>query len=121
MCPCDAAPFGVRRFIAAFRKHSDVRSISKNSGDESPHSKGRDCLAVVCAAMAIFLPILSARAAEPGKVSGELKRWHRVTIDFAGPETSERAEPNPFRDFRLDVTFTHEASARFLCGRRECG
>lgn len=41
-----------------------------------------------------------------GVVSGELKKWHRVTITFAGPETSETAEPNPFRDYRLEVTFS---------------
>ena len=28
-----------------------------------------------------------------------------MTIDFAGPDTSETATPNPFRDYRLDVTF----------------
>ncbi|MHB1037760.1 MAG: DUF5060 domain-containing protein [Pirellulales bacterium] len=40
-----------------------------------------------------------------GAVSGELKKWHRVSITFEGPETSEIAEPNPFRDYRLEVTF----------------
>ena len=38
-------------------------------------------------------------------VSGELKKWHRVTLTFDGPETSEKATPNPFLDYRLDVTF----------------
>lgn len=40
------------------------------------------------------------------QVSGETKAWHRVTITFDGPSTSEGASPNPFRDYRLDVTFT---------------
>ncbi len=39
-------------------------------------------------------------------VSGELQVWHTVTLAFDGPQTSEMAEPNPFTDFRLDVTFT---------------
>ncbi|HUT44919.1 MAG TPA: DUF5060 domain-containing protein, partial [Sedimentisphaerales bacterium] len=39
------------------------------------------------------------------EVSGELKKWHNVTLTFTGPETSETAEPNPFRDYRLAVTF----------------
>ena len=39
-------------------------------------------------------------------VSGELKIWHTVTLAFAGPEASETGDPNPFTDFRLDVTFT---------------
>ncbi|MFW5697144.1 MAG: DUF5060 domain-containing protein [Fimbriimonadaceae bacterium] len=46
---------------------------------------------------------------EPG-VFGELKQWHRVTVAFEGPETSETAEPNPFTDYRLDVVFTHQSS-----------
>ena len=39
------------------------------------------------------------------EVLGELKKWHNVTITFDGPQTSETAEPNPFRDYRLSVTF----------------
>lgn len=39
-------------------------------------------------------------------VHGPSKVWHRVSIDFAGPETSEIAETNPFTDYRLDVEFT---------------
>jgi len=42
----------------------------------------------------------------PATVSGERKRWHRVTLDFEGPDTHEGAEPNPFLDYRLDVTFS---------------
>ncbi len=39
-------------------------------------------------------------------VSGELQIWHTVTLAFDGPETSETSEPNPFTNYRLDVTFT---------------
>ncbi|MEM8945911.1 MAG: DUF5060 domain-containing protein [Planctomycetota bacterium] len=45
-----------------------------------------------------------------GVVTGEIKQWHKVTIDFAGPSTSESAAVNPFTDYRLDVTFTHQGS-----------
>ncbi|MBN2592277.1 MAG: DUF5060 domain-containing protein, partial [Sedimentisphaerales bacterium] len=40
------------------------------------------------------------------EVSGELKKWHKVTLTFSGPETGEDALPNPFLDYRLNVTFT---------------
>jgi len=40
-------------------------------------------------------------------VSGQLKKWHRITITFNGPMTSEDAEINPFLDCRLDVIFTN--------------
>lgn len=43
-------------------------------------------------------------------ISGELERWHRVTLTFDGPETGETATPNPFLDYRLDVTFEHAAT-----------
>ncbi|MEZ4700104.1 MAG: DUF5060 domain-containing protein [Rhodothermales bacterium] len=39
-------------------------------------------------------------------VTGELKKWHTVTLTFDGPSTSETASPNPFRNYRLNVTFT---------------
>lgn len=44
---------------------------------------------------------------EGAKTSGEIKRWHPVTITFDGPNSSETAEPNPFTYYKLDVTFTH--------------
>lgn len=43
-------------------------------------------------------------------VSGELRKWHKLTFDFEGPLTSETASNNPFLNYRLDVTFTHQQS-----------
>lgn len=41
-----------------------------------------------------------------GVISGELKKWHIVTMDFEGPEATESDnEPNPFLDYRLNVEF----------------
>jgi hypothetical protein len=39
------------------------------------------------------------------EVSGEMKKWHRITLTFNGPETSEYNEQNPFLDYRLNVIF----------------
>ena len=40
-------------------------------------------------------------------LSGGGAVWHPVTLDFRGPASSEAAnDPNPFLDFRLNVTFT---------------
>ncbi|RMH52740.1 MAG: DUF5060 domain-containing protein [Bacteroidetes bacterium] len=44
------------------------------------------------------------------EVSGPLQRWHPVTLSFDGPEAAEDGTPNPFRDYRLTVTFTHTES-----------
>ena len=38
------------------------------------------------------------------------KVWHAITVTFSGPATGEDASPNPFRDYRLNVTFSHAAS-----------
>jgi hypothetical protein len=46
-------------------------------------------------------------------LSGELRQWHKLTLDFAGPVGSE-SDAATFRDYRLDVTFTHEATGRQL-------
>jgi len=39
------------------------------------------------------------------RVTGALKKWHPVTIDFIGPHAGETdSSPNPFLDYRLQVT-----------------
>lgn len=45
-----------------------------------------------------------ASAADP-RISGELRQWHRISLTFDGPQTSETANPNPFLDYRLNVMF----------------
>lgn len=46
------------------------------------------------------------------ELSGELKQWHKVTLTLDGPFAHELDDhPNPFTDFRLDVTFTHESGS----------
>lgn len=49
-------------------------------------------------------------------LSGEAKLWHKLTLQFDGPETSESASPNPFTDYRLDVTFSHGAKSLVVPG-----
>jgi hypothetical protein len=45
-------------------------------------------------------------------VSGELKKWHTVTLTFDGPECSETDEYNPFFNYRLNLTFNHKESGK---------
>jgi len=49
-----------------------------------------------------------------GEISGELKKWHKITLTFNGPETSEMDKQNPFMSYRFDVYFTHEATGKTL-------
>lgn len=41
----------------------------------------------------------------PG-LSGELKVWHPITLTIQGPAASETGTPNPFLDYRMNVTFS---------------
>ncbi|MBL7185249.1 MAG: DUF5060 domain-containing protein [Phycisphaerae bacterium] len=53
------------------------------------------------------MKLAAEAAATTYKISGELKKWHRVAIDFKGPDTNEMStDPNPFLDYRLQVSFT---------------
>lgn len=40
------------------------------------------------------------------EISGELKKWHKVTLTFDGPEADEQDKNNPFLNYRLNVYFT---------------
>ncbi len=41
----------------------------------------------------------------PPEVSGELRKWHKITLTFDGPDAAESSVPNPFLDYRLNVLF----------------
>ncbi len=55
----------------------------------------------------LLLFFFSSQISYAGTVSGELRKWHKVTISFDGPNTSETATPNPFTNYKLQVTFTN--------------
>lgn len=65
---------------------------------------------VVCAATSRS----SAAEDEAAMVSGDQRRWHRVTLGFDGPETSETADENPFLNYRFEATFTGPSGQEFL-------
>ncbi|RED47781.1 DUF5060 domain-containing protein [Seonamhaeicola aphaedonensis] len=58
---------------------------------------------IVCAVLVLF----SCENYKEVNIDGELKKWHRVTLNFEGPQTSEMDENNPFLNYRLDVTFNN--------------
>ncbi|MEM9544793.1 MAG: carbohydrate-binding protein [Bacteroidota bacterium] len=49
-------------------------------------------------------------------VDGELKKWHKITITFDGPSSSEDATPNPFADYKFDVLFTNGSKSYNVAG-----
>jgi len=38
-----------------------------------------------------------------------LRQWHQVILTFQGPYASETADPNPFYNYRMDVTFRQDS------------
>lgn len=42
--------------------------------------------------------------------TGELRKWHCVTLTFDGPETDELAAWNPFLHYRMEVVFRHDSA-----------
>ncbi|MHC4301151.1 MAG: DUF5060 domain-containing protein, partial [Planctomycetota bacterium] len=55
-------------------------------------------------------------AEKKAQLSGNLKKWHAVTLTFDGPKTGEQADPNPFLDYRLTVTFTNSSKRYVAAG-----
>jgi hypothetical protein len=53
----------------------------------------KDCKLTLCCIICLSLIVgrFVSAATENPVVSGELKKWHKVTITFTGPETSEAA------------------------------
>lgn len=65
----------------------------------------------------VFLfSIFSCKVQDVIKVSGELKTWHKVTLDIRGPNTWETDFPSPFLNYRLDVEFSNGESLFFIPG-----
>lgn len=64
--------------------------------------------------IAAFLLFYSLVLSSQTSVTGELQKWHTVTITFDGPNTSENHQVNPFLDYRLNVTFSSPSGKTFL-------
>jgi hypothetical protein len=60
-------------------------------------------------AILLSILILLSACSNPSnvKLEGALKKWHRVSLYFEGPQTSELAADNPFLNYRLNVIFSN--------------
>lgn len=55
----------------------------------------------------LLFALCSLLFAQSPEIRGELKRWHTIHLIFDGPQCSETDfRPNPFLDYRLEVTFS---------------
>ena len=49
------------------------------------------------------------------EISGELMKWHKVCLTLDGPFAHEKDnKPNPFLDYRMTATFTHEDGTAYI-------
>jgi hypothetical protein len=56
----------------------------------------------------LLIPGLFAQTASTPAIQGELKKWHTLRLIFDGPKCSDTDfKPNPFLDYRMEVTFTN--------------
>ncbi len=55
----------------------------------------------------MIITLVSCQKVDIINVSGELKIWHKVTLEIKGPRVSEESYPNPFLDLRLEAEFSH--------------
>lgn len=64
------------------------------------------------AAFFVLFAIVARAEGAQTEIAGELKQWHKVTVQLAGPQAGEGdMAPNPFTDYRFDVTFTHASGS----------
>jgi uncharacterized protein DUF5060/collagenase-like protein with putative collagen-binding domain len=70
------------------------------------------CIAAVAIGGLAVMSAQTGRGGNDVAVSGDLRQWHKVTLTLTGPEADETATaPNPFLDYRLTATFTHESGS----------
>ncbi|MBN1996258.1 DUF5060 domain-containing protein [candidate division KSB1 bacterium] len=55
----------------------------------------------------LFLFMIYCSDQKSVHITGELKKWQKVTLTINGPRTGESAAVNPFLDYRLNVTFNN--------------
>jgi hypothetical protein len=64
----------------------------------------------------LFSVALSGAVLSAQEITGELKQWHDVVLTLSGPSTAETADPNPFLDYRLNVTFRNRTRIYVIPG-----
>ncbi len=64
----------------------------------------------------LLLTTVTLSAQSNVKIDGDLKKWHKVTLNFEGFDQSESDEDNPFLNYRLDVTFINGNTSIIIPG-----
>ena len=98
--PADAA---TRKLVSSMLKKQVLAATASNDGSQKKASSPTKPVS--------NLPLILPRQPDGNGrmgLSGELKQWHTFTLTLNGPYAHEQDNaPNPFTDYRLQVTFTH--------------
>jgi len=66
--------------------------------------------------LVLVISIFSCAEENKDVTLAEYKQWHTITLAFEGPETSEKADDNPFLNYRLSVEFKNETTQQTIHG-----
>lgn len=77
--------------------------VSRSGDDANPGTKDKSFRTISSTTASTIHAAMPSGVA----ISGEQKQWHKITLTLDGPFSSETATPNPFLDYRMNVTFSH--------------
>lgn len=101
----------IRETTARREKHRT--NVARRANRDNP-AFSLACLLLAVVMACIAAPKSAAAQDETVEISGDLRQWHRVTLSFNGPETSETADNNPFLNYRLETTFTGPSGQEYV-------
>lgn len=67
--------------------------------------KSLSTLSLICSGLLLLTSASTKAQSGSATITGETKKWHKITLTFEGPETEEMHTYNPFLNYRLDVAF----------------
>jgi len=67
-------------------------------------------IAIACSVFASLFCFVGSAYPAAGVVSGELKKWHTITVTFDGPSATD-LDSGTFLNYRLNVTFTNGSNS----------
>lgn len=76
----------------------------------------KSCVLRIVLAVFFLAPVALSGCQLKSKALPSVEQWRPLTLSFHGPDTSERADENPFTDYRLWVRFTHKESEKIVRG-----
>lgn len=116
-----AAPYAMKSDTAG-NYYAWIPSAGSYSVTATPYS-GAGATGTVAGAVLTLPFAVNAGGGQSGQngsgavaISGELKRWHKITLTLDGPWAAESGAPNPFLDYRMEVTFSSGALSYVVPG-----